>query len=73
MSLDNNENEIGSTGVLMNRLRSTSPQFGSLLSECVTFSGKRKKGGNDKKKMITLNDNINDNTHPVQGKMITQK
>jgi hypothetical protein len=41
--------------------------------ECVTFSGKRKKGGNDNKKMITLNDNINDNTHPVQGKMITQK
>jgi hypothetical protein len=24
-------------------------------------------------KRITLNDNINDNTHPVQGKMITQK
>jgi hypothetical protein len=24
-------------------------------------------------KMITLNDNINDNTHAVQGKMITQK
>ena len=23
--------------------------------------------------MITLNDNINDNTHAVQGKMITQK
>ena len=23
-------------------------------------------------KMITLNDNINDNTHPVQGKMITK-
>ncbi len=23
-------------------------------------------------KMITLNDNINDNTYPVQGKMITQ-
>ena len=41
-------------------------------SECVTFSGKRKKGENDKK-MITLNDNINDNTHPVQGKIITQK
>ncbi len=38
--------------------------------ECVTFSGKRKKGENDKK-MITLNDNINDNTHPVQEKMIT--
>jgi hypothetical protein len=37
-------------------------------SECVTFSGKRKKG-----EMITKNDNINDNTHAVQGKMITQK
>ncbi len=24
-------------------------------------------------KMITLNDNINDKTHAVQGKMITQK
>jgi hypothetical protein len=23
--------------------------------------------------MITLNDNINDNTHPVQRKMMTQK
>ncbi len=33
---------------------------------------KKKKGGNDKK-MITLNDIINDNTQPVQGKMITQK
>jgi hypothetical protein len=37
------------------------------------FSGKRKKGGNDNKKKITLNDNINDNIHAVQGKMITQK
>ncbi len=30
---------------------------------------KKKKGG----EMITKNDNINDNTHPVQRKMITQK
>jgi hypothetical protein len=36
------------------------------------FQEKEKKGGNDKK-MITLNDNINDNTHPVQRKMMTQK
>jgi hypothetical protein len=32
------------------------------------FQEKEKRG-----EMITLNDNINDNTHPVQGKMITQK
>jgi hypothetical protein len=32
------------------------------------FQEKEKRG-----EMITLNDNINDDTHPVQGKMITQK
>ncbi len=41
--------------------------------ECVTFAGKRKKGGNDNKKEITSNDNINDNTQQVQGIIITQK
>jgi hypothetical protein len=40
----------------------------STLSECVTFSGKRKKG-----EMITKMITLNDNTHAVQGKMLTQK
>jgi hypothetical protein len=31
---------------------------------------KKKKGGNDNKKRITSNDNINDNTQQVQGKMM---
>jgi hypothetical protein len=35
------------------------------------FQEKEKRG--EMIKMITLNDNINDNTHAVQGKMITQK
>ncbi len=41
-------------------------------TECVTFSGKEKRG-EMMTKMITLINIINDNTHAVQGKMITQK
>jgi hypothetical protein len=33
----------------------------------------KEKRGEMIKKIIILNDNINDNTHAVQGKMITQK
>jgi hypothetical protein len=41
--------------------------------ESVSRFQEKEKRGEMITKMITLNDNINDNTHPVQGKMITQK
>jgi hypothetical protein len=37
------------------------------------FQEKEKRGEMIRKKDNIKNDNINDNTHPVQGKMITQK
>jgi hypothetical protein len=49
-----------------------SPENAAPKRVCHVFR-KKKKGGNDNKKMITLNDNINDNSHPVQGKKIKQK
>jgi hypothetical protein len=39
----------------------------------VSHFHEKEKRGEIIKKMKTLNDNINDNTHPVQGKKITQK